>query len=67
MIEPIEYGNVIKVNFLLNDDLVNTIKKSYECHYIHEADYIFSGQSYRRYRKGKGRCKRCGLKIANSQ
>lgn len=63
MIEHKEHGNAIKVNFALNEDLVNTIKLSYTCHYIHRLDYIMSGQNYRRYRKGKNRCKRCGLKI----
>ena len=46
--------------FLINKKIL----EAGEC-MTHHLDYAFFEGSYRRYRRGKNRCKRCGLKILN--
>jgi hypothetical protein len=39
-------------------------KQAVEC-LNHDLDYALFSGSYRKYRRGKGRCSRCGLKTNN--
>ena len=51
----------IKVNKKMMKKLVDACKREEEC-IRHLFDYALWGVPYRRYRRGKNRCKHCGVK-----
>ena len=63
-IQPKEYCGciVVDANFVKNDEFMHWIKEAYKCE-EHRAKYAFGDEHYKLYRRGKNRCKRCGVKI----
>lgn len=59
----VEYGTSIKVNMpdWMFDAILQKQKETEECNH-HWMGYTVFSNAYRKYRRGKNRCIRCGLK-----
>ena len=62
MFEHKAYGMSIKVNWKIDDSLFKLIEQSKVC-LEHGMAYVIEGIYYRKYKRGKNRCQRCGVKL----
>ncbi len=55
-------GIMVSAAFTQNKEFMEEIKEVYKCN-EHIARYAFGDNHYKRYRRGKNRCHRCGVKL----